>query len=344
LAREAARLNPDLPNPYGLMGDVAGLRGHRELQLWLAKQRAARVARTQGRAAGFANSWFTKGVLGDEQGALRALEAALAAEESPARADAPLMAKAAVQAALHEATEARRTMASLNTPLERGDQSLKDFAWWLLAPLEDWAALEAELRVPPRETDDANLALRMMTRVRPRLARAVAQQGRHAEAAALIAGTPLDCFWCVLNRGWVAALAGDARAADRWFAEAARQGPSLPEAYSEWGEAKLLRGDTAGAIKLFREARKRGPHWGDPLKFEGDALARQGKHRAALAKYEAAAHRAPRWGGLHLAWGRSLAALGREEQARAKYAQAARLDLTAADRAAVRRLLARRAA
>jgi predicted RNA polymerase sigma factor len=52
--------------------------------------------------------------------------------------------------------------------------------------------------------------------------------------------------------------------------------------------------------------------------------------------YAEAAERAPRWGGLHLAWGRSLQALGRREEARAKFAEAARLDLSAADRAEVR--------
>ena len=53
-----------------------------------------------------------------------------------------------------------------------------------------------------------------------------------------------------------------------------------------------------------------------------------------------AADRAPQWGALHLAWGRALEAQGRRDQARDKYTEAARLDLSAADRAEVVRRLA----
>jgi tetratricopeptide (TPR) repeat protein len=340
LAEEAARLNPDLPNAYGNLAGVSGLLGHRERFLREQRRQTEAIERTEGRRAALRSLWVTQAILGDEGGALRSLEAVLAQPAPPGGFDVLLEGKAAVQAALHEATAARRTMAGLYQPHERGDQAMKDFAWWLLAPLEDWAGLEAELRAPSPPTDDPTFPTRTATRVQPRLAHAVARQGRHAEAAALIADTPLDCFWCVLNRGWVAALAGDADMADRWFAEAVRQGPSLPEAYSEWGEAKLLRGDTTGAIQLFGEARRRGPRWADPIKFEGDALARRGDHRAALRRYEDALERAPRWGAAHLAAGRSLQALGRGDQARARYEQAVQLDLSAADRAAVQRLLA----
>jgi tetratricopeptide (TPR) repeat protein len=142
----------------------------------------------------------------------------------------------------------------------------------------------------------------------------------------------------------VAAASGDHEAADRWFAEAVRQGPSQPFAYAEWGRAKLARGDLDGAIRLFREAQKRGSRWADPLKWEADALAARSDHQTAVRRYALAAQRAPRWGALHLAWGRSLAALGRTDEAQTKWAEAARLDLSAADRAEAARLLARRTA
>jgi Flp pilus assembly protein TadD len=68
----------------------------------------------------------------------------------------------------------------------------------------------------------------------------------------------------------------------------------------------------------------------------------QGDEAGAIRKYRAAAERAPRWGALHLAWGRALEAQGRRDQAREKYTQAARMDLSATDRAeVVRRLGAR---
>jgi tetratricopeptide (TPR) repeat protein len=68
----------------------------------------------------------------------------------------------------------------------------------------------------------------------------------------------------------------------------------------------------------------------------------RGDAAGAIRKYRAAADRAPNWGALHLAWGRALEAQGRRDQARDKYTEAARLDLSAADRAeVVRRLGAR---
>lgn len=102
----------------------------------------------------------------------------------------------------------------------------------------------------------------------------------------------------------------------------------------------MARGDLDGAITEFRNARQKSPRWADPLNYWGDALALKGDHRGAVRRYAAAAERAPNWGALHMAWGRALAAQGRGEAAREKYRQAASLGLSAADRAAVSRLLA----
>ncbi|MEY3292387.1 MAG: hypothetical protein RJB12_158, partial [Pseudomonadota bacterium] len=72
-------------------------------------------------------------------------------------------------------------------------------------------------------------------------------------------------------------------------------------------------------------------------------LMARGDEAGAIRKYRAAADRAPGWGALHLAWGRALEAQGRRDQAREKYEQAARMDLSATDRAEVVRRLAVRA-
>ncbi len=178
------------------------------------------------------------------------------------------------------------------------------------------------------------------TLIQPLLAHALARTGDLAGAQTLIAATPLDCYLCVRERARIAEMAGDRRTADRWFAEAIRQAPSLPFAHAERGQALLARGDAPGAIAEFRLAHEKGPRWADPQKFWGDALAVQGDHRGAVRKYRAAAERAPRWGGLHLAWGKALAAQGRADAAREKFREAARLDLSVADRAEVSRLLA----
>ena len=349
LAQQSARLNPDLPNAYQNMVAARTALGHDELEL----QASRRAIDAIKRAKDFFSAPGQRAQMeiaasrqrGDYQAMIAAAEEGLALAETEAQADGALGAVAIAQALQHDVSAARATGASMNAPTSPGHRRLKTFAAAEHATLENWSALEAYLRLPPPDPEQARVdAAWAATRHRPNLAYAVARQGRAAEAAALIATTPLDCYLCVRQRGRIAALAGDHRSAERWFAEAVRQGPSLPFAYYEWAEARLARGDLDGALRLLKQARRRGPRWADPLKLEGDVLLRQGKPGAASGKYEAAAQRAPRWGALHLAWGRALAALGRDEQARAKYAQAARMDLSAADRAAVQRLLAGRAA
>ncbi|MFN8873975.1 MAG: hypothetical protein ACK5WW_05900 [Brevundimonas sp.] len=210
------------------------------------------------------------------------------------------------------------------------------------ARMDQWpqalAALEAfETEVAPNLSPRTNAA--RATFVWPRLAYARARTGDLAGAQALIEATPLDCYLCVRVRARIAELAGDRAGADRWSAEARRQGPSLPFAFAERGQMLMARGDIAGAIDFYEQAVERGPRWADPQKYWGDALMAQGDEAGAIRKYRAAAERAPRWGALHLAWGRALEAEGRRDQAREKYAEAARMDLSAADRAEVVRRL-----
>jgi tetratricopeptide (TPR) repeat protein len=164
--------------------------------------------------------------------------------------------------------------------------------------------------------------------------------GRVAEARGLAASLPRDCYGCVLARAQAAEAAGRRSEVDLWYAEADRQAPSLPLAPKRWGEALLRRGDTSGAILKLAEAHRRSPRWADPLKAWGDALAARGDHRGALRKYREAAQRTPHWGALHLAWGRALEAAGSRGEAAEQYRAAAGMDLSAADRAEVRRRLA----
>jgi tetratricopeptide (TPR) repeat protein len=213
------------------------------------------------------------------------------------------------------------------------------------ADLEQWpqalAFLEAgEAELIPTLPPSRRLALQSL--LWPRRAYARARTGDLAGAQTLIAATPLDCYLCVRERARIAELAGDRAGADRWSAEARRQGPSLPFAFAERGQMLMARGDPAGAIAFYEQAIERGPRWADPQKYWGDALLAQGDEAGAIRKYRAAADRAPQWGALHLAWGRALEAQGRRDQAREKYTEAARMDLSAADRAeVVRRLGAR---
>jgi tetratricopeptide (TPR) repeat protein len=129
----------------------------------------------------------------------------------------------------------------------------------------------------------------------PHEARALLRLGRIDEAAALIAKTPLDCYSCVRVRGLVEEARGNAPAAQRWFAEAARQAPRLAPAFADWGRLLARAGhyDTA-EVKLARAA-ELAPNWADPLKYQGDMLVAQGRTKDALAKYDAALKLAPAW-------------------------------------------------
>jgi len=89
----------------------------------------------------------------------------------------------------------------------------------------------------------------------PLEALALARTGDVAGAQALISRV----------RGQVAAAAHDWPGAERWFAEAMRQGPSLPFAYADWGQLLLARGDPDGAIAELELAQEKGPHFADPL-------------------------------------------------------------------------------
>ena len=174
----------------------------------------------------------------------------------------------------------------------------------------------------------------------PLAARAAARAGDFPAARALLARMPEGCYECTWTRGYVAAVAGEHDASDGDFAEAVRQGPSLPTAHSHWGEAKLARGDTAGAIEQFRVAHRKGPAWADPLKAWGDALVRQGDVDGAIDRYAEAAERAPRWGALHIAWGEALQQVGEVAAAREKWRLASTMGMSPADGQRVRALLA----
>ncbi|MGC1459477.1 MAG: tetratricopeptide repeat protein [Steroidobacteraceae bacterium] len=173
-------------------------------------------------------------------------------------------------------------------------------AYWIAATSNDWPAALADARACAAWLDAHTPANKLFGRLRavwiePLEALAMAKAGDLAGAETLVSATPLDCYLCVRIRGQIAAIRQDWTAAERWFAEAARQAPSLPFAFSEWGEMRLTKGDIDGAIARFETAHHRSPHFADALKGWGDALARQGQAKAALAKYDEALKYAPNW-------------------------------------------------
>ena len=172
---------------------------------------------------------------------------------------------------------------------------------------------------------------------------AYAHAGRLPQAAAWISPTPLDCDECLRAGGVLAAFGHDWPAADRWFAEAARQAPSIPLAQTDWGRALLDKGDVDGAIAKFGEAHRITPHFADPIELWGEALLRKGDLAGAVSKFAEADRYAPHWGRNHMVWGEALMLAGRYGEARVQFEAANGLDLSGPDRAALNVLLARTA-
>lgn len=195
--------------------------------------------------------------------------------------------------------------------------------------------------------DAAALALLKMTNARTTMmtaaatAAAAARAGHPADAQALAASMPADCYPCARARAEIAAADNDIPEADRAFAEAVRLAPSIPFAYVEWGRLRLARGDPAGAIAKAAQARTSGPNYADASELWGEALMAERNYASAIAKFAAADKDAPRWGRNHLEWGEALMLSGHYAQARAQFEAANGLDLSIPDRAALEVLLDR---
>jgi tetratricopeptide (TPR) repeat protein len=175
----------------------------------------------------------------------------------------------------------------------------------------------------------------LKSQIWPYAARALAETGDPKAAHALIDRTPPDCYACLRNRADIDAVEKNWRGADYWFAHAVAAAPSIPVGYYDWGRVLLTKGDTDGAIAKFQTANQKGPHFADPLEMWGEVLMAKNRSDLALAKFEEADKYAPNWGRLHLKWGEALVYAGRKDEAKAQFALAARLDLSAADKAEV---------
>jgi tetratricopeptide (TPR) repeat protein len=234
------------------------------------------------------------------------LQAAKTADVRGSAGFAPAVAATAL-ALNHDPAAARSAIALLapnddvsllQADAEGGFNALPAYA--IAADNKDWRAALADARacdawLEARKPSQRLMALVQQTWIRPLEALALAKAGDLAGAEALIATTPADCYLCVRVRGQIASARKDWLAGDHWFTKGAGQAPSLPFAYSDWGEMLLAKGDLAGAIGKFQIAHAKGPRFADPLKGWGDALARQGKWNDALAKYDEALKDAPAW-------------------------------------------------
>jgi tetratricopeptide (TPR) repeat protein len=165
-----------------------------------------------------------------------------------------------------------------------------------------------------------------------------AEQGDIAGARALIAPTPLDCYSCLRMRGKIDADAKDWAGAARWFARATQAGPSIPDAFADWGEMLLHKGDLDGAIAKFEIAHVKAPRFADSLERWGEALMQKNRSDLALAKFEEAGKYAPNWGRLHLKWGAALCWSGNKADAARQFATSSTLDLTPSEKSELARV------
>jgi tetratricopeptide (TPR) repeat protein len=172
--------------------------------------------------------------------------------------------------------------------------------YWLAADGGNWRAAFADAErvdawLEANKGQKPIFGLMQQVWIRPLVALAQARSGDIAGAQALIAGSAPDCYLCLRVRGQIAAQAKDWPAAERWFAEAVRQAPSVSFAYAEWAQARLDRGDADGAIRLAQSAHAKAPRFADPLELWGEALMAKGDFKGAAAQFQAAARIAPAW-------------------------------------------------
>ena len=171
--------------------------------------------------------------------------------------------------------------------------------------------------------------------IKPLVALALARTGETASAAALVNKTPTDCYLCVRVRGMIAAQQQDWVAADRWFAAAVSQAPSLPLAYTDWARMRLDRKNADGAIALLKIAEAKNARDADVPEIWGEALLLKGDQKGAASKFKDAEELAPNWGRNRLKWAEALGRSGELEEARVQLRKAADLPLTAEERSEV---------
>jgi tetratricopeptide (TPR) repeat protein len=209
------------------------------------------------------------------------------------------------------------------------------------AELEDWTSVKAALeRIDPTQFPPG-LRIFQLTRYAPYLALARAKLGDIDGARRLIATTPSDCYLCVRMRGRIEAQARNWPEAERWLAEALRQGPSIPFPHVDRAQLRLAQGDPDGALAELKLAIAMGPHFADAYELQGEALLRKRDFAGAAKAFAQADAYAPKWGRNHLMWGEALMLSGRYAEARRQYETASSLDLSKPDRAALNVLLAR---
>jgi len=253
--------------------------------------------------------------------------------------------RAEVAAHLHDVTASLSLLADARAAGPADEELVNRVRYLADADAGGWLAALADIRATAKAfaaaNDHANpryVATITATTAEPLIATVEAHLGEFALAHHQIDATPGDCYNCVRARGEIDALQKNWGGAAYWFSDAVKQAPSIPFAYFDWGRMLLAKGDFDGAIAKFAAAHKKGPHFADPLEMWGEALIAKNRSDLALAKFAEVARYVPNWGRLHLKWGEALLWSGDKPGAAKQFALAAKLDLTADDRAQLTRI------
>jgi|SRR5579871_88993 len=351
--RQTLALAPNFALAYVNLDSIEGILGHDEASL-VAAQNAVRLLRGGGdvEMSAIARTISLPAMEADVAFAQNDFNSARTFEKLVIQlpdygndiegARQSLMVSAAL---LHDPAGLRREEASLppssDTGTLGGRAATKLFAdYWLgrwPSVLAEWPTTEAISRKGFAEQGSSPRSITQFVSLQiwPYAATALAMTGNIAAAKALIDKTPLDCYTCLRNRARIAEAEHNWPDAQRWYERATSAAPSIPIGYSEWGRMLLEEGDIRGALAKFAIAHQKGPHFADPLELSGEALMMENRADLAVAKFAEASRDAPDWGRLHLKWGEALYYAGNKVEAKAQFEIAHRLDLSAAERAAL---------
>lgn len=358
MARRALAIDPELLPALGNLGFAEQGLGHDQamVEVWSRHDRiiSKGVAEGYDERVARLNHAFSNAILRERFGdsaALLASSRTFAAAGASTFAGSVSTVEAIAASLVHDHRRAAAIAAGfVSTEPEDGNSKTLAAERRLAAAVElQNAAVAREAGLAVLRANESLLAQRMtpqglretMSRmVLPQVAIAYAQVGLAAEARALATPLPADCFECVRAKGWMALAGGDRAEARRWFAEAARQAPSLPQPQLDLGALLWRMGDAGGAAAQFEQASGKAPRWADPVKLWGDALGRLRRDAEALRKYEQAVRVAPKWGVLRLERGKALWRSGRRAEAREEFRIAAGLELSPAGRDQLARIKA----
>ncbi len=344
LAREALALDPSFHKARWNLSDGYVLLGWHEADLHESREIARVMRRRDPRVTKAAQDQVLYGsrgsaaqYLGDHAVALENARIRFGLPDYGGAAQSAGYQIVAAHIGLHDLKAARAALSVADRRGGRAQLSLFTGAA-LAAEAGEPARAIALVRQLETSTPPAGARIVRSATEQAEIARILTRAGDADGAEAVLLGLRDDCYPCAVARAEVAVLRGRRAEAIRLFRHATTLGPSLPQAWQAWGQARMDWGDPEAARLAFRQARRLGPRWADPLKGEADALMALDRAREAEGLYARAATRAPNWGGLHLAWGRALERLGRRDRARETYRRAATLDLTPAERAEIERL------